>query len=263
MDPTQDNPIVRFKAFFWALGVFALFGIALAVVALVKSKEPQTLEDVVAGARYENRAKVDASQSANFSYKEVEPGKLVQVKPADVFPHVGKQLATTKAAAVEKPEQVIAGTASAKAIADKAASAAPVKIKENDASAPIDPKVMEAGKQEYALCAACHGPEGQGVPNLAPPLAGSEWVVGPVENPIRITLRGLGGPIKVKGVDYNLAAPMMAVAHLSDEQLANVLTYVRNSFGNKASAVTPDQVKAFRGEVGLPALQAKDLKAPQ
>jgi mono/diheme cytochrome c family protein len=56
---------------------------------------------------------------------------------------------------------------------------------------------------------------------------------------------------------------MMAVAHLSDQQIAAVLTYVRNSFGNKASAVTPDQVKAFRGEVGLPALQASDLKAPK
>jgi mono/diheme cytochrome c family protein len=84
-----------------------------------------------------------------------------------------------------------------------------------------------------------------------------------VENPIRITLRGLAGPITVKGVEYKLAAPMMAVAHLSDQQLANVLTYVRNSFGNKASAVTPDQVKAFRGEVGLPALEVKDLKSPK
>ncbi|MEN9991376.1 MAG: hypothetical protein RLZZ224_1078 [Verrucomicrobiota bacterium] len=263
MDPSQDNPIVRFKAFFWALGVFALFGIALALLALVNRKEPQTLEDVVAGARYENRTKVDAAQGANFSYKEIEPGKLVQVKPSDVFVHVGKQLAAAKAAAVEKPEQVIPGTEAAQKIAQKAASATPVKIKENDASAPIDPKVMEAGKQEYALCSACHGPEGQGVPNLAPPLAGSEWVVGPVENPIRITLRGLAGPITVKGVEYKLAAPMMAVAHLSDQQLANVLTYVRNSFGNKASAVTPDQVKAFRGEVGLPALEVKDLKSPK
>jgi mono/diheme cytochrome c family protein len=263
MDPSQDNPVVRFKAFFWALGVFALFGVALAIVALVKSKEPQTLEDVVAGARYENRAKVDATQDSNFSYKEVEAGKLVQVKPADVFAHVGKQLVATKAAAVEKPEQVLPGTEAAKQIAEKAASAAPVVIQENDASAPIDPKVMEAGKAEYALCSACHGAEGQGVPNLAPPLAESEWVVGPVENPIRITLRGLGGPITVKGVEYKLAAPMMAVAHLSDEQIANVLTYVRNSFGNKASAVSADQVKAFRGEVGLPALEAKDLKAPK
>ena len=56
---------------------------------------------------------------------------------------------------------------------------------------------------------------------------------------------------------------MVAAAYLTDEKIAAVLTYVRNSWGNKASAVTPDQVKAFRGEVGLPALQAADLKAPQ
>ncbi len=262
MDPSQDNPIVRFKAFFWALAVFALFGAVLGIVALANRKEPQTLEDLAAKTRYENLTKVTGSQSANFSYKEVEPGKTVQVKPQDVFAVIGHQLAASKPAAVEKPEQVIPGSAAAKAIEEAAKNAAPVQVAETDPNAPIDPAVMEAGKTEYALCQACHGPDGNGVPGLAPPLAGSEWVTGPVENPIRITLRGLGGPIKVKGVDYNLPAPMMAVAHLSDAQLAAVLTYVRNSWGNKASAVTADQVKAFRGEVGLPALQASDLKAP-
>lgn len=262
MDPSQDNPIVRFKAFFWALAVFALFGFALGVIALVNRKAPSTLEDVAAVARYENIAAVKSEQAALLSYKEVEPGKTVQVKPADVYSFLGKTLAARKPAAVEKPEQVIPESPTAKALAEAAKNAAPVEIVETDANAPIDPAVMEKGKAEYALCQACHGADGNGVPGLAPPLAGSEWVVGPVENPIRIALRGLGGPIKVKGVDYNLPAPMMAVAHLSDEQLSAVLTYVRNSFGNKASAVTPDQVKAFRGEVGAPALQASDLKAP-
>lgn len=263
MDPSQDNPIVRFKAFFWALTLFAFFGVALGIVALINRKEPKTLEDLAATSRYENLKKVQGAQSANLSYKEVEAGKTVQVKPEDVFSHVGKQLAAAKPVAVEKPEQVIQGSAAAKAIEEAAKNAAPVKVVETDPNAPIDPAVMEAGKTEYALCQACHGPDGNGVPGLAPPLAGSEWVMGPVENPIRITLRGLGGPIKVKGVDYNLPAPMMAVAHLSDAQLASVLTYVRNSWGNKASAVTADQVKAFRGEVGRPALQASELKAPQ
>ncbi len=262
MDPSQDNPTVRFKAFFWALALFALFGVVLGILALTNRKQPQTLEDIAAVSRYENLDKVNGAQSAQFSYKEVEAGKTVQVKPQDVFALVGQKLAATKPSAVEKPEQVIPGTAAAKSIEEAAKNAAPVKVVETDPNAPIDPAVMDAGKTEYALCQACHGPDGNGVPGLAPPLAGSEWVNGPVENPIRITLRGLGGPIEVKGVDYNLPAPMMSVAHLSDAQLASVLTYVRNSWGNKASAVTAEQVKAFRGEVGLPALQASDLKSP-
>lgn len=263
MDPSQDNPIVRFKAFFWALALFALFGIALGVIAFVEKKEPQTLEDLAATTRYENLAKIKAAQEANLSYKEIEAGKTVQVKPQDVFAHIGKQLSETKPVAIEKPEQVVPGSAAAKAIEAAAANAAPVVITETDANAPIDPAVMEAGKQQYALCQACHGPDGGGVPGLAPPLANSEWVSGPVENPIRIVLRGLEGPITVNGVDYNLPLAMAPLAHLTDDQVAAVLTYTRNSFGNKASAVTPDQVKAFRGEVGRPALKVGDLKAPK
>ena len=164
---------------------------------------------------------------------------------------------------MERPECVIPGSPTQKKMEAAAANAAPVVIKENDANAPIDPAVMEAGKTSFALCQACHAADGNGTPNVAPPLAGSEWALGPVENPIRIVLRGLGGPITVKGVEYNLAAPMPAAAYLTDDQVAAVLTYVRNSFGNKASAVTADQVKAFRGEVGQPALKATDLKAPK
>lgn len=262
MDPSQDNPIVRFKAFFWALTLFALFGISLGIIALLDRKQPKTLEDLAAVKRYENHAKVDAAQAAHFSYKEVEVGKTVQVKPVDVFAHVGKELAASKPVAVELPAQVVPGSATAQAMEAAAAKAGPVTIVETDPNAAIDPAVMAAGQTEFAFCQACHGPDGAGVPGLAPPLAGSEWVVGPVENPIRIVLRGLEGPIKVKGVDYNLPLAMAAAPHLSDAQIAAVLTYARNSYGNKASAVTPDQVKAFRGEVGLPALKASDLKAP-
>lgn len=263
MDPSQDNPIVRFKAFFWGLAVFAFFGIVLAVIALVNRKTPTTLEDAAAEARYETSTRVKSEQAALLSYKEVEAGKTVQVKPADVYAHLAKSLAASKPAPVETPAQVIPGSATQKAIEAAAANAKPVEIAETDPNAAIDPKVMEAGKVAYALCAACHGAEGAGTPNLVPPLAKSEWVNGPVENPIRIVLRGLEGPITVAGTEYNLPAPMAALPHFTDDQIAAVLTYVRNSFGNKASAVTADQVKAFRGEVGAPALKASDLKAPK
>ncbi len=140
-----------------------------------------------------------------------------------------------------------------------AADAAPAATSTSEA-APSEAD-MKAGKAQFALCQACHGPDGAGVPNVGPPLAGSEWVVGPAENLIRIQLRGLQGPIKVKGSEYNLVMPPQAFQ--TDEQIAHVLSYVRSSFGNQATIVTPDQVKALRGEVGKPMLSAIELIAPK
>ncbi len=126
------------------------------------------------------------------------------------------------------------------------------------AVANVDPAVLAAGKQAFMTCMACHGANGEGTV-LAPPLAQSNWVNGPVENLIRIQLRGLQGPITVSGKKYTPPVPMMPLPHQTDEQIAAVLTYIRNSFGNSAPAVTPEQVKALRGEVGKPMLTEADL----
>jgi quinoprotein glucose dehydrogenase len=131
-------------------------------------------------------------------------------------------------------------------------------IKPIAAVANIDPAVMEQGKLAFMTCMACHGPNAEGTV-LAPPLAKSNWVNGPADNLIRIQLRGLQGPITVSGKKYTTPVPMMALPQQTDEQIAAVLTYVRNSFGNSAPAVTPAQVKAQRGEVGKPMLTEADL----
>ena len=99
------------------------------------------------------------------------------------------------------------------------------------------------------VCALCHNADGMGKPNQAPPFVGSEWVLGSAARMIRSPLAGLTGPVKVKGQEWNLAMPNMG-ATLSDEDLAGVLTYMRQSWGNKASVITADQVKAVRAEVG-------------
>ena len=125
--------------------------------------------------------------------------------------------------------------------------------------APIDPKL---GAQQYMLCGACHGQQGEGTA-AAPPLAGSEWVTGSAENLIRIQLRGLTGPIKVKGKEYNFPVGMMAMAYQTDEQIAAVLTHVRSNFGNKAAPVTAIDVAALRSEVGKPQLIVTDLIQPE
>ena len=99
------------------------------------------------------------------------------------------------------------------------------------------------------ICALCHNPDGMGKPNQAPPLAGSEWANAEGPNRmIRIPLSGLTGPITIKDQQWNLAMPAMGAA-LADEDLAAVLTYIRHSWGNKASAVTADQIKNVRAEI--------------
>ena len=106
------------------------------------------------------------------------------------------------------------------------------------------------GKQFYDnVCALCHNPDGSGKPGQAPPFVGSDIVLGGPGRMIRIPLAGLTGPIQVKGQEWNLSMPAMGAA-MTDEQLAAVLTYIRQSWGNKAKEITPDEVKAIRTEVG-------------
>lgn len=96
-------------------------------------------------------------------------------------------------------------------------------------------------------CGTCHQPDGEGLPAaMFPPLSRSEWVQGSEERLIRIALHGLMGPIEVKGVKYPGQVPMTAFKHLPDEEIAAVLTYVRNTFGNHAPMVTPAKVKEVR-----------------
>lgn len=108
----------------------------------------------------------------------------------------------------------------------------------------------ELGKKFYNdVCALCHNPDGTGKPGQGPPFVGSEMVLGSPGRMIRIPLAGLSGPLQVKGQEYNLSMPAMGAA-MTDEQLAAVLTYIRSSWGNKASEITPEQVKGIRTEVG-------------
>jgi mono/diheme cytochrome c family protein len=109
---------------------------------------------------------------------------------------------------------------------------------------------LSRGKAVYEnICGLCHNNDGMGKPGQAPPFAGSEWALGNPNHMIRIPLAGLAGPVEVKGQQWNLSMPAMGAA-LPDDDLAAVLSYIRQSWGNKASAITPEQVKAVRAAVG-------------
>lgn len=110
------------------------------------------------------------------------------------------------------------------------------------------PQVAHPGQAIYdALCLNCHQPGGKGLPGVYPPLEGSEWVAGDKDALIKIVLHGLVGPIKVAGTEYGraVAVPMPPMG-LDDQQAADVLSFVRSSFGHKASPVTPEEVKTVR-----------------
>ena len=96
-------------------------------------------------------------------------------------------------------------------------------------------------------CITCHQSDGKGLPAAQfPPLAGSEWVTGPEERLIKLTLHGLSGPIEVKGEKFPGVVPMTPFKMLSDQEVAEVLSFVRNTFGNKAPVVTAETVKRVR-----------------
>jgi mono/diheme cytochrome c family protein len=125
--------------------------------------------------------------------------------------------------------------------AASAGSSAPV------AAAPLS--VASKGATTYGqICASCHQATGVGVEGSFPPLKNSKWLNGDPNVPISIVIAGLQGAITVEGKEYNGA--MQPWGMLSDDDIANVLTYARSQWGNSAAPVTPQQVKAIRDKIG-------------
>lgn len=108
---------------------------------------------------------------------------------------------------------------------------------------------MKKGASGYAVCGGCHQGNGNGIPGQFPPLAGSEWVTGGTERLVRVVQHGLTGAITVKGQGFNMPGGMQPFgAAMSAQDLANVLTYIRNSWGNEGTMITQEMVKKVRDE---------------
>ncbi|MDQ3622529.1 MAG: PQQ-dependent sugar dehydrogenase [Verrucomicrobiota bacterium] len=104
---------------------------------------------------------------------------------------------------------------------------------------------MQRGEKIYAeKCLLCHQAAGQGAPPIFPPLASSDWLTGDGSRAIRAVVEGLSGPIQVNGVVYDNAMPAQV---LDDQQVADVLTYVSNSWGDQRGAFSASQVREVRG----------------
>lgn len=103
---------------------------------------------------------------------------------------------------------------------------------------------IERGREVYtAQCISCHQEQGEGLEDVFPPLAKSDYLMADKKRSIVQTLKGVSGEIKVNGKVYN---GEMTGFDLTDQEVSDVLNYVRNSWGNKGQAVTPEEVAAAR-----------------
>lgn len=118
-------------------------------------------------------------------------------------------------------------------------------IKKKNIVAKTPTNQLAKGKILYAKhCVVCHQADGGGVMGLNPPLIKTDYVLGDQKRLINIILKGLDKEIEIDGETY--ANPMPGLSHLSDQEVADVLSYIRNNFGNKASLISPAQVKVTR-----------------
>lgn len=134
-------------------------------------------------------------------------------------------------------------------LGDKAADLAPVTAARDSAASgtlTLEQQIA-AGKAHYTgTCSVCHQDNGEGLGGVFPPLAGSDFLQKNPEAAIKYVLNGLSGPITVNGKDYNSVMPPMS--QLNNDEIANILTYVFNSWGNKGERVSAAQVARVRDE---------------
>ncbi|MFM1963182.1 MAG: hypothetical protein RLZZ172_2027 [Bacteroidota bacterium] len=124
----------------------------------------------------------------------------------------------------------------------------------NTPSGGVAASTIAAGKAIYmrdGYCNTCHQPDGKGLEAAGfPPLAASKWVTGSEERLIKLVIKGIYGPIEVNGKKYPGQVPMTPYGGmLNDQEMATLLTYVRNAFGNKAPAVSAEKVKQVRAAI--------------
>ncbi|HMB55935.1 MAG TPA: copper-containing nitrite reductase [Arenimonas sp.] len=138
-------------------------------------------------------------------------------------------------------------------LGDKAVSAAPVAAAAtaNAAGAlTLEQQVQAGGALFNGTCSVCHQPTGTGIPNVFPPLAKSDFLAADTHRALGIVLNGFSGPVTVNGNNFNSVMPPMS--QLNDDEVANILTFVLNSWGNKGGRVSAADVARVRASTPRP-----------
>jgi nitrite reductase (NO-forming) len=132
-------------------------------------------------------------------------------------------------------------------LGDKLANLAPVStaVQSTARGTLTKQQQIEAGGVLFkGTCSTCHQDNGQGLQNVFPPLAKSDYLLGDPQRAIAIVLNGMTGQVTVNGSSYNSVMPPMS--QLNDDEVANILTYVLNNWGNNGPAISAEQVAKMR-----------------
>ncbi len=179
-------------------------------------------------------------------------GTLTVSGPENPMVYSGKQADTLYAGDGTRPAAPPSAT-----VASSSAAALPTKAAAGAGQAePVPQHLSTAEKEQFSrgrqvysqTCFVCHQPNGKGVPEQIPPLAKSDLLMSDKAGAIRGVLQGRNGEVTVNGKKYN--GTMIAFPQLTDEQIADVITYVRNNWGNSGDAATPEEVRNIRSMVG-------------
>jgi nitrite reductase (NO-forming) len=202
------------------------------------------------GTRFQENVQTTLIPSGGAAIAEFRlevPGSYILVDHS-IFRAFNKgALAILKADGAERKEIYSGKEVDASYLGDKVADLAPVgeAAAARAAGTLTKDEQIKAGALLYSgTCSVCHQPNGAGLPNVFPPLAGSDYLMANKLRSVEIVLNGLTGPLTVSGSQFNSVMPPMS--QLTDDEVANILTYVRNSWGNQGEAVTKEEVAELR-----------------
>ncbi|MBI4411958.1 MAG: nitrite reductase, copper-containing [Deltaproteobacteria bacterium] len=213
------------------------------------------------GTRYQENVQttlVPAGGSAIVEYKIEVPGTYILVDHS-IFRAFNKgALGMMKVEGEERKDIYSGKEVDSDYLADKAAPSQAVakaaeKMKEGELTGDLQ---IAAGKTLFqGTCSTCHQANGEGIEGVFPPLAKSDFLMADKGRSIEIVLNGLEGSVVVNGKPYHSVMPPMS--QLNDDEIANILTYVRNSWGNQGEVVSPAEVQAVREKTARPPGAAK------
>ncbi|WP_027079342.1 copper-containing nitrite reductase [Luteimonas mephitis] len=191
---------------------------------------------------------IPAGGAAIMDFHLEVPGSYVLVDHS-IFRAFNKgALAILKADGAERPDIYSGKEVDAMYIGDRAApnlAAVSTAAKAQQSGDLTVEEQVEAGKALFAgTCSTCHQPSGEGMPGVFPPLAKSDYIAANPKRVPEVILHGMQGPVKVNGQDYNSIMPPMS--QLTDDEVANISTYVLNTWGNPGGRVTKADAAEIR-----------------
>jgi nitrite reductase (NO-forming) len=202
------------------------------------------------GTRFQENVQttlIPAGGAATVEFHTEIPGSYVLVDHA-IFRAFNKgALAILQVDGEEKLDVYSGKQVDESYIGDKVANLAPVTTAQQSSAKGTLTKAqqVDAGAVLFkGTCSTCHQDNGQGLANVFPPLAKSDFLMSNPERAIEVLLNGLSGPVTVNGANYNSVMPPMS--QLNDDEIANILTYSMNNWGNTAPAIKAEQVAKAR-----------------